>query len=56
MHTHLIVDYDGRLFTLNNTTEITVSCYYKPDGADIEQILRDSILLFVKSEVEKSCH
>lgn len=42
---------------MNNkdNTGITIKIQYKEDGADIRDILRDSVRLFVESEVKKLC-
>lgn len=42
---------------MNNTdnTGITIKIHYKEDGADIRDILKDSVLMFVEGEVKKLC-
>jgi len=35
--------------------QVEVLSYYTEDGMDIREVLRQSILLFVESEVKKYC-
>ena len=40
----------------NNTNkEVKVTYIFNPDGADVVQIIKESILLFIKGEVDKVC-
>jgi hypothetical protein len=39
----------------NTATELTVKCFFKEDGVDLVQILKESVLLFINREGEKLC-
>lgn len=34
-------------------SELTVRCHFTEDDLDISKVLRDSILIFIKKELEK---
>lgn len=34
-------------------SELTVKCYFTEDDLDISKVLKDSILIFIKKEMEK---
>jgi len=38
-----------------NITEVKITCIYNRTGADIVQILKESVLLFIAGEVNKVC-
>jgi hypothetical protein len=40
---------------ITSDTGITVKIFYKTDGEALKKILRDSILLFIRGEVNKVC-
>lgn len=37
----------------NRNSELTVKCYFTDDNLDICKVLKDSILIFIKKEMEK---
>lgn len=37
----------------NCNSEITVKCYFTTDNLDISKVLKESILIFIKKEMEK---
>jgi len=49
--------YVRRLFILKKNTdkEVKVTYIFNPNGADVVKILKESVLLFVKREVDIVC-
>lgn len=37
----------------NRSSEITIKCYFAEESMDISKILKDSLLDFIKKQIEK---
>lgn len=40
---------------VNSDSKIEVAVYYDPEGADIQTVLKESVFLYIQSEVKKLC-
>jgi len=38
----------------NRSSEITVKCYFAEESTDVSKILKESLVVFIKKQLEKS--